>query len=374
MSLSAVTIIVRPPDIETTSVSSTESAATQSVSQSPESAPLVVPVAPKGEHIFPATILEPLVLKWKAQQTAGQHDEAMKTLESIIKQSTPMYERLAQYENFTATVDLPTLITAAQVRTPVWLIYWDPVKGRLFSWLSKCAKYLFLAEAVRESTHRKRYHATGESLEKFFGSVDHAVVSHEAVEEVQETVRQLTCRWGDQRIQCCIRFHLACIVENPRGKRHKKTAVRAGAYASGLSLNMSKFFYHWALYSLRDATYEKMSMPYTDSDLLHLTESYTFIPDLLTIVSWKDFLKIIALLGGQRLKIPTLDELREVRFRHTVFRRLQKSNMDPDSVARISKEYRISTRNAEEIFTEMATKLDDNRLGEHALYSSETAT
>lgn len=58
-------------------------------------------------------------------------------LEQIVEGSTAMFERLAQFEDFHYTVDLPILVSAAQEKVIKWLAKWQPKKGRLFSWFSK---------------------------------------------------------------------------------------------------------------------------------------------------------------------------------------------------------------------------------------------
>ena len=75
--------------------------------------------------------------KWQQLNADGKSEEAMALLEQIIVLSTPMFERLAMHEEFHLTVPLGQLISAAQEKVVVWLLKWDPEKGRLFSWMSK---------------------------------------------------------------------------------------------------------------------------------------------------------------------------------------------------------------------------------------------
>ena len=89
-----------------------------------------------GEHIFPATALVPLCLRWKSLTSSGQHAEAMILLEEIIIKSTPMFERLAQHEAYDHTVGLPVLVAAAQEKVVRWILKWDP-KRSIFSYFSK---------------------------------------------------------------------------------------------------------------------------------------------------------------------------------------------------------------------------------------------
>lgn len=323
---------------------------------------------PKGEHIFPATIIEPLAVKWKQLVAAQKHGEAAPVLEEIVTKSSPMFNRLAQYEGFHHTVELESLVLAAQARVAVWLMYWDPAKGKLFSWLSKCSKNVFLSEVVKASRYRRQFYPTSDNLEKFVGTEDHAVTTNEAIEALKDTLRELSCRWGDEQSIGCIRFHIASIVENP--KCNKKAVIRSGAYASGLSLDLSKFFYNWALFALRDAMYERMNLSHTEQDLFRLVNSFTFLPDMLTIVSWEQMLKIIALMGGLRLKIPTLTQLEQSKVEYKMFQQLQRGNHTPDDMAKVAKDFHTSAPTAQEIYEQMASNTHDDRSTATDLYDS----
>lgn len=94
------------------------------------------PEPKKGEHIFDQTYLTSLALKWKEFSAKNRHRDAMQILEKIIIESTPMFERLAQHENFHRTVSLPILVSAAQEKVVKWLLHWKPKKGNLFTWFS----------------------------------------------------------------------------------------------------------------------------------------------------------------------------------------------------------------------------------------------
>jgi hypothetical protein len=172
---------------------------------------LKVPKKPKkpsleGEHIFPASQLTPLAVKWKELSSAGRHKEAMQVLEEIVVGSTAMFERLAMYEDFHYTVDLKILVSAAQERVVKWLLRWEPKKGRLFSWFSKCAKNAFRSELVKVNQFRKRYYTTSDNLEQFYGHEDHEVNKHDMADEVRNRIHDLTCRWGDPQEIGAIRY------------------------------------------------------------------------------------------------------------------------------------------------------------------------
>jgi hypothetical protein len=229
-----------------------------------------------------------------------------------------------------------------------------------------CSKHVFLAEVVRASQHRRRFYPTSDNLEKFVGTEDNQVSKHEAIESITTALKELHSRWADTQALDCIRYHLACIVENPRG--NKKAAIRGGSYASGLSLDMSKFFYNWALFALRDSMYDQLSKPYTEQDLFRLKYSFTYLPDMLTIVSWQQMLKIIALLGGNRIKLPTMSQLQQAKKDYHLFRRIDREGDTPLAVEKIAAEEGVSPASAEETYAKLTHELNDDHADEVAIY------
>ncbi len=318
------------------------------------------------EHIFQATLVTELTIKWKELVEQGRTVEASDVLSKIIELSAQMFLRMAQYEGFHHSVDLQALLSIAQVKTPKWLESWEQSKGRLFSWLSKCARNAFLSEVCKAGQHSKRFYATGDNLEKFVGSEDHSVVKHEAANQVRDEINNITCRWCDQQIRTCARFHIECLVENPDYDR-KKT-IYSGAYVSGLSYDTSKFLYHWALIALRDAMIKKLSMSYTEQDLFVLSNAYTYLPDMLNIITWKQMLNIIALFGGLRIKIPTLVHLDRLKRDHNISEDITNLGGSPDDIQRVSKKYNVSQKSAQDIYENMAGMLGTNNSGEYSVF------
>jgi hypothetical protein len=327
--------------------------------------PVAAPTTPPGEHIFPSAQLTPLAVKWKQLNAAKRHKEAMDVLGQIIEGSTAMFERLAQYEEFHYMVDLPILVAAAQEKVVKWLLRWSPKKGRLFSWFSKCAKNAFRSELSKVSQYRKKFHVTGDDLEKFHGVEDHAVNKHDAAAEARSRLRGITCRWGDPQEIGALRFLIDCIVADDH---NRQAAIRSASYAFGIAEDHTKFFYNWALQALRNAFYDLAYFPFTEQDLLRAAYAYTILPDLIDLIGYENTKKLIAVYGGTRMKIPSLASLAELKRNYQMYREIQSSDQDPDSVTAIARKYRRNQRTATEVYNDMVDVLDPNRSGEHELY------
>lgn len=322
-----------------------------------------------GEHIFNATKLTALALEWQKYNTAGEHEKAMELLEEIVKGSTVMFERFAQYEGFDATVDLPTLVLAAQEKIIKWLIAWRPEKGKLFSWFSKCAKNVFKGEVVRANTYRTRIYSTSESLEKYHGAEDHMAFQDEAEVTVRKRFEDLTVRWGSKQEIGAIRFLLESVIMEDHDKRR---AQLSAAYAYGISLELSKFFYSWVLFAMRNEMYSMAHVPFTEQDLVRHAHSYTHIPDLLDIITWPQFKKLVMTLGGQRIKIPTNAQLSKLKESYALYEELEKSDKDPASVEVIARRKGRTPKSAQEVWEEMSRVVRSDRSGEHELFGEGT--
>jgi hypothetical protein len=280
--------------------------------------------------------------------------------------STPMFERLAQHERYNQTVDLEILVSAAQEKVVKWLLRWEPRKGKLFTWFSKCAKHAFLSELGKVNLYRKRFHATSDNLEKFIGAEDHDVDKHDLAAEVKARIATLTCRWGHPQEIGCIGYLIECILDEDN--RDKQAAIRASAYAWGISLDMAKFFYRWAICELRTVLLEKIRVPITQDDLLYLSESYTTFIDTVNIIGIEAAKKLIAVQGGSRIKIPTLAHLARLKENYQIWQEIEQTDKDPDSIAEVAARHKKTPRTAAEAYEEMCEILNPRRAGEYYIF------
>ena len=336
---------------------------------------------PRGQHIFHADKIEPLAKLWQ-QLNVTDKDRATEVLEQIINLSTPMFERFAQFEEFDTTVPLPQLVAAAQEKVVGWLLQWDPNKGRLFSWFTKCAKNAFRGEISRVRVFRERFYTTDQSLEPFFKSEDHAVDQHDSAADVQQRIEGITSRWGSAQELGTIRYILECMAD---GSHSKDMVIRGASFTWGLSSDMVRFFYTWCMVALRNAMLDKISVPVTEQDVFRFNFSYTLLPDWLNLVPWEkaehvcpkcrtrmtcssaSLKEIFAVFGGTRQKFPTLAELAEAHESFRIANEICASDMDPDSVGAVMEKHGRQKRTAEQIFKDM-TRYDQHIAGEFSVY------
>ena len=335
--------------------------------ETPTPNPVPAP-APEGQHIFNARQMTETCLRWKQLAEDGRHAEAQEILEEIIIGSTSMFERLAQSEGFTRTVDLDTLVQSAREKVVRWLIGWDK-KRSVFSYFSVCSKNAFLSEVNKTNSHRRRFHATSDTLEKFFGTEDHATHKRDAALDAKLRLRDIVTRWGDEQEASAVRLAIDCLVDDR--EQDREATIRTICYAYALSPDLGRFFYSWGLFALRDAMYDRVRIPFTQEDLLRHKFSYTHLPDLLNIITWPQFQRLVATLGGQRLKIPTMTQLGRLHENYIMAQRIEKLGGDTTAVETVAKESGRSPASAQELYEEQMRELDQNRAGEHYLYEQD---
>ena len=320
----------------------------------------------KHEEIFRASELTPMATEYKWAVAKGDVVKADELLEQIIIGSTQMFQRLAQHEGYHRTVDVDRLVSAAQQKVIKWLEKWDIEKGPLFSFFSKCSKYAFLSEIHKETQFRARYHTTSDNLETIYGTEDHPSMADE-VANTTKLFEGIFVRWGAPQQQEAIRYLLRCIIEEGHDKN---AAIRGAAYAWGISPVMSKFFYTWCLMELRTKMFDKIHLPFTQQDLFRHAHSYSAIVDLLEIITWDQLVKIIAVMGGTRLKIPTLAQMAKLNADYRMSLRIDQSDKDLDSIAEIAKDNRRTVKTAQQAYIETIDNLSPDRSGEHELFPS----
>ena len=309
--------------------------------------------------IFDTPKITSLALEWQRLVKDKRHDEAMRLLNEIIILSTPMFIRLAQHEKYDHLVDIDRLVVAAQSKVIRWLIGWKPKDDKtIFTWFSACAKNAFRSEVTKESQFRARMHVTGDNLEKFFGEVDHPSYSEEKSSFFEQSLDDLTSRWGSEQEIGAIRFIALCLFS---GLHERQKIIRSAAYAYGITPELSKFFYNWVLIQMRRFHYKKIRVPVSEQDLYRHAHTYSHLVDLLDIVTWDQMKQIIAIMGGTRLKIPTLSQLAKLKDNFALYEEIEETDLDPTSVSRVGKRHGKSAKTAEEAYHDMMTMLDGRR-------------
>jgi len=241
-------------------------------------------------------------------------------------------------------------------------------KQRILVSNSKCAKHAFLSEILKVNQYRKRYYATDDSLEKFIGVEDHAIDKHDLAAEVRQKLDGLTCRWGDPQELGALRFLIECIIDEDN--RDRQAAIRGAAYAFGISMDMSKFFYRWALTALRSAFMDKIRVNFSEQDLFLLSESYTDFADLHDIIPWEYLRRLMVVKGGQRIKIPTISYVIAQKENYVMWREIEATAKDPVSIAEVAERHKKTAKTAAQTYVEMCEKLNPRRAGEYYIYRS----
>lgn len=235
--------------------------------------------------------------------------------------------------------------------------------------IHNCAKHAFLSELAKTNQFKKRFHVTSDNLEKFYGEEDHELHKHDAADDVRDRLRGISVRWGDPEYIGAVRYAVEAMVED---RQKDKAAITKGlCYAYGLSPEMGKFFYNWALFAMRDALHEKIHIPFTREDLFRHKHSFTQLVDLLDIISWSQLERIIATMGGTRLKIPTIAQLNRLHQDYLTYRKIDRSDLDPESIAQIAKEEGRTPKNAADVYEEMTRVVDPSLSGEHSIWEDE---
>ena len=233
-----------------------------------------------------------------------------------------------------------------------------------------CCKNVYRSEANKMRQHTSRFHATSDTLEKFVGEEDHMVNRHDAAAEAKRRIQDICVRWNNPQEFGAVKYAIDCLTDE--GRQQDKVKIVAGiSYAYGLSSEMAKFFYQWALFAMRDALYDQVRAPFSRQDALRIRESYTFIPDMIDIVGWDRFCQLVVKLGGSRIKLPTTVQLARVHEEFLMRDELDSSDATPDDFERVGKKYGRTQKSAAEVYAAMSEIDYDARAGEHQLYSND---
>jgi hypothetical protein len=131
---------------------------------------------------------------------------------------------------------------------------------------------------------------------------------------------------------------------------------------------MSKFFYRWALTSLRSAFIEKIRVNFTEQDLFLLSESYTDFVDLHDDVPWDNLKVVMIKKGGTRIKVPTISHLIGLKEGYQIWKEIEATPKDPSSIAEVAERHKKTAKTATQTYEEMCEKLNPRRAGEFYIF------
>lgn len=324
------------------------------------------PQQPKREHIFPETILRGLAEEWQARTKVNPNDpRAAILLEEIIIKSTPMFSRLAQFERFTQTVQLDVLIAAAQIKVERWLTLWDKSLGTLFKWFSRCAKNAFRGEVAATVGFSHRVYTTNDdvALERLAGHTDHEVDRHDLAATIHEKLHDIVVPWKASNMREAVRFYLECITTV--SEHSKSLAIRSAMFGFGLSAEMAKFLYAWTLVEMRQSLYENSHISFSDQDIIRASHSLTHLPQMMDIIGVEKMKRLIVVMGGQRIRIPTTTDIDNARKSYDFLQAVRRSDGTED-LAKIARKHGKPARSAEEHFHQAVATF--SQIGEHNVY------
>ncbi len=109
-------------------------------------------------------------------------------------------------------------------------------------------------------------------------------------------------------------------------------------------------------------------VPFTRQDILRLNQSYSFLPDVIDIIGWEPFCRLVKLMGGQRIKLPTLVQMDRMHREFLLRQEIDETDLTPEAVEGVARRRGVSTRSAGEIYAELSDQLGRQRTGEHPLY------
>jgi hypothetical protein len=239
--------------------------------------------------------------------------------------------------------------------------------------VTQCAKHAFLSEIVKANQYKKRYHVTGDNLEKYYGTIDHESDRHDILVEFDRSLADLYCRWGSPQEIGAIRYLVECLVHD-LDNHSKQAAIRGAAYAWGISVDMAKFFYSWVLIALRDLHYARIRVPFTEEDLVRHSLSFTNFIELYQFMPHEQIKRLIAIMGGQRIKVPTIAQIAKIKEDYDTFEAVMVSDLDPATIAEVAKKKKRSPRTAADAYAAMVESTNPNRSGEYAVYGEDDGT
>lgn len=311
------------------------------------------------KQIFDNQLVEQLLVEYKVSRDFNVYQriciESLNLMDSIIR-SNNFYKQAPFHEirNYLFT------------QFPRWIENWT--EGRkAYSYWSSCIKNGCISYVSKDASVRQRHLYTDVPLDSVGHEDDvsycHYHLSAEDTEYLKKTVHEIVCRWREPVIRECLRFTVTSVIQNRADRRQE--IIKSLVWGYSISGDTAKFLLDWSLGAVRAALLDHYDSPLSEGDMLRISEKYSFIPDMINLVGVKQVKKLMTVFAGMTVRFPTLVQLRRSM---AVKRLCNDGDLTPDGLARVSKDFRITSNKLQEGFEEISSHVHAGLLEDEPLF------
>lgn len=313
------------------------------------------------KNVFDNEHVERLTVEWKKSRDIN-------TYQSICNGCLNLIEAIVRSNGFYRQVPFSDIRNEMFVTLQGYLEKWDPTRGnKLYSYLSSCIFHSCISFVKSDSNIKKRCVSTDAPLDSLGNENDvsytHIEYTSEDIKYLREKTEQMCCRWKEPIIKESLRFIVEAILQNRSHLR--KEILKSLSFGYQLPINTSKFLLDWAIASTRMQLIEMHETPLGDIDAMRSSQKFSFIPDMINLIGFKNVTKLIGVFNGMTIKFPTLQGVRKCL---AVKELINSKDYTPDNIAAIAKKLGVTQEKVQEAFETSSMNIANGLLEDSPLF------
>lgn len=243
-----------------------------------------------------------------------------------------------------------------------WIIGWRPGQGKIYSYLSTCAKNGANSFVQRERTLQARVLFSDLPAETFEAGSYEVRFDESLLKILRERIGKIALRWHDQQIVECVRYMVECIISG-RVNSRRRQIINTAVQAYGLEEVHAAFLIDWCQGQVRAQVLDYYDFPIGEDDAWKATDRFGWVPDMIQVIGLDKSKQLLAIFAGRSVKWPSMTQIRQVRATHRAY----STYMSGDDLTDIARDEKVSPTRLREKVEEMHENIIGGVLFERTL-------
>ena len=158
--------------------------------------------------------------------------------------------------------------------------------------------------------------------------------------ELRSALEQLTVRYFDEESHKILLYYIDTLTEGSFVS-NKVRVSRTAAFMFDASMSKTQFLFDYLHVRLRQAMLDHYVSHIRPLNFLSLPSSLSLVPELVEAIGEDNTMKVIAIFGGIRMLLPTLEDVETLRRELEIYNRID-ADSSRENLDRLCRQYRMS--------------------------------
>jgi len=228
----------------------------------------------------------------------------------IIEGSIPLMDSIIRDGHYIKYADIHELRSECSIKLWKVIHNFDPKRGKAFTIFSISLKNFLLSYIKRKVSKQRIYTESckDEFLEEIQGE---AYVSYSIPKHFQDRILEIDTRFIEENQRNALKYFIHYFIADGLWESKTKMVYTASSIFK-LQIDKSAILYDYALLKLRSELLDLSDIELTDIEILRLNKRWSVIPELAELIGMPSMLKLIKVMGGINLTIPSIRDIQKL--------------------------------------------------------------